>query len=91
MAKTKNSVGIETFVQKWMEHVRSKSTIEALAAELQQKPASVYQRSRDVSQKLTEKGLTKLPPLPMGVRKERTFDVDKLAQLLGCSRTEQQA
>jgi hypothetical protein len=91
MAKTKNSVGIETFVQKWMEHVHKGSNIESLAVELQQKPASVYQRSRDVSEKLVNKGLTKLPHLPMGVRKERTFDVDKLAQLLGCSRTEQTA
>ena len=89
MAKTKNSVGIETFVEKWMSHVNSKSTIESLAQELGQKPTSVYQRSRTVSETLVEQGLTKLPALPMGVRKERTIDVDKLAQLLGVSRSQQ--
>ena len=91
MAKTKDSVGIETFVQEWMSQVASGGTIEALAAKLKQKPASVYQRSRTVSETLVKQGLVKLPALPMGVRKERTIDVDRLAQLLGVSRSQQTA
>lgn len=89
MAKTKNSVGIETFVEKWMNHVNSKSTIEALAEELGQKPTSVYQRSRTVSETLVEKGLTKLPPLPMSTRKDRVIDLTRIAELLGQSRSQQ--
>lgn len=89
MAKTKNSVSIETFVENWMSEVAAGGTIEALAEKLKQKPTSVYQRSRTVSETLVEKGLVKLPALPMGAPKERTIDVDKLAQLLGVSRSQQ--
>lgn len=89
MAKTKHSVGIESFVQAWMNQVIKGGNITELASELNQKPTSVYQRSIKVSKTLVEKGLTKLPPLPLSTPKERTIDLTRIAELLNQSRSQQ--
>lgn len=91
MAKNLNTVNAETFVTKWMEEVNANGTIESLAAKLNLKPQSVYQRSRTVSETLAAQGV-KLPTLRMSGERKKTVDPVKLAELVkSMTKTEVQA
>ncbi len=81
MAKNLNTVNTETFITKWMEEVNENGTIESLAKKLNLKPASVYQRSRTVSETLATQGV-KLPTLRMSSERKKSVDPVKLAELV---------
>ena len=82
MARNKNGVTVENFLRAYYKAVEDKKTMEELAAEVNLKPLSCYQKASKLARVLAKEGVV-MPKMAGNVKKDTLPELFALAKELG--------